>query len=81
MVQHKIYWQNGEEDQYRLTPQVKIAYLLASFRIIQIVVLARTLVQVLPRAVPPHFKSNMEIGRLKDRNTEVGNTEHRIYRH
>ena len=51
MVQHKIYWQNGEEDQYRLTPQVKIAYLLASFRIIQIVKLARTLVQVLPRAV------------------------------
>ena len=29
--------------------------------------------------VLPHFMSNIEIGRHKDRNTEVGNTENRMY--
>ena len=30
--------------------------------------------------VLPHLQGNIEIGRHKDRNAEVGNTKHRIYR-
>ena len=29
--------------------------------------------------VLPHLQGNIEIGRHKDRNAEVGNTKHRIY--
>ena len=28
----------------------------------------------------PHLQGNIEIGRHKDRNAEIGNTKHRIYR-
>ena len=32
-------------------------------------------------SVLPHLQGNLEIGRHKDRNAEVGNTKHRIYWH
>ena len=32
-----------------------------------------------PLMVLPHLQGNIEIGRHKDRNAEVGNTKHRIY--
>ena len=31
-------------------------------------------------SVLPHLQGSIEIGRHKDRNAEVGNTKHRIYR-
>ena len=31
------------------------------------------------KKVLPHLQGNIEIGRHKDRNAEVGNTKHRIY--
>ena len=36
--------------------------------------------QVEVLTVLPHLQGNIEIGRHKDRNAEVGNTKHRIYR-
>ena len=35
--------------------------------------------EVLILTVLPHLQGNIEIGRHKDRNAEVGNTKHRIY--
>ena len=40
---------------------------------------ARTNLKDAHLRVLPHLQGNIEIGRHKDRNAEVGNTKHRIY--
>ena len=47
--------------------------------IITIIIVSRTITITITITVLPHLQGNIEIGRHKDRNAEVGNTKHRIY--
>ena len=46
---------------------------------IMMMVIMFIMVMMVMILVLPHLQGNIEIGRHKDRNAEVGNTKHRIY--
>ena len=65
---------------YKLDDMIKMMLMMLMMMTQMLIILTMAMIlTVEPAMVLPHLQGNIEIGRHKDRNAEVGNTKHRIY--